>query len=183
VGALGVALSIGVIFSSHPVRSLFCLIGVFLSAIFMLLSIRVEFLSMIFLIVYIGAIAILFLFVIMLLNLKQATPVTSRRHQLANLKTPLLFLILSERSYVFLSSAVYLNSYYNSRKLAAGPTSSLFELNQMNYYLRYGLSDAAIFSDLLYSTHGFLFLTTACILAVAMIGAIVLALSASKAKV
>jgi NADH:ubiquinone oxidoreductase subunit 6 (subunit J) len=34
------------------------------------LSIRVEFLSMILLIVYIGAIAILFLFVIMLLNLK-----------------------------------------------------------------------------------------------------------------
>jgi len=74
VAALIVGLASGVIFSQNPIRSLFCLIGVFMSAIFLLLSVRVEFLSMIFLIVYIGAIAILFLFVIMLLNLKQAMP-------------------------------------------------------------------------------------------------------------
>ena len=182
VVALGIALSIGVIFSAHPVRSLFSLIGVFMCAIFMLLSIRVEFLSMIFLIVYIGAIAILFLFVIMLLNLKQVTPIAPTRGW-RDWRNPLIFLILSERSYVFLSSALYINSYYNSRKLADGPSSALFELNQINYYFRYGLSDAAIFSDLLYSTYGFLFLTTACLLTIAMIGAIVLALSASKNRI
>jgi NADH:ubiquinone oxidoreductase subunit 6 (subunit J) len=137
---------------------------------------------MIFLIVYIGAIAILFLFVIMLLNLKSSSGI-GQSYTLSKLRNPLIFLFLSERSYVFLSSALYVNSYYNSRKLSAGPSSSLFELNQLHYYLRYGLSDAAIFSDLLYSTYGFIFLTTACILAVAMIGAIVLALSASETKI
>lgn len=65
-----IGLGIGVILAKNPINSLFCLIGVFLNAILILLSIRVEFLSMIFLIVYIGAIAILFLFVIMLLNLR-----------------------------------------------------------------------------------------------------------------
>lgn len=38
--------------------------------VLVLLSIKIEFLAMIFLIIYIGAISILFLFVIMMFNLK-----------------------------------------------------------------------------------------------------------------
>ena len=182
LGALTIALSANVIFSQSPIRSLFSLIGVFICAILLFLSIRVEFLSMIFLIVYIGAIAILFLFVIMLLNLKKAMPSGSRAFW-ANWANPVFFLFLSERGYVFLSSAVYVNSYYNSRSLAGHANAGLSELNQINYYMRYGLSDASIFSDLFYGVHGFLFLATACVLAVSMIGSIILALSTSEPKV
>ena len=95
----------------------------------------------------------------------------------------MFFLFLSERGYVFLSSAVYVNSYYNSRSLAGHANAGLSELNQINYYMRYGLSDASIFSDLFYGVHGFLFLATACVLAVSMIGSIILALSTSEPKV
>ena len=70
VATAALGLATGVILVRSPINALFCLIGVFISSILLLLSIRVEFLSMILLIVYIGAIAILFLFVIMLLNLK-----------------------------------------------------------------------------------------------------------------
>jgi hypothetical protein len=70
VATAALGLATGVIIVKSPINALFCLIGVFISSILLLLSIRVEFLSMILLIVYIGAIAILFLFVIMLLNLK-----------------------------------------------------------------------------------------------------------------
>jgi NADH:ubiquinone oxidoreductase subunit 6 (subunit J) len=70
VATAALGLATGVILVRSPINALFCLIGVFISSIILLLSIRVEFLSMILLIVYIGAIAILFLFVIMLLNLK-----------------------------------------------------------------------------------------------------------------
>lgn len=68
-----VGLSLGVIWCRNPIHNLFCLIGVFFNSILIFFSIRVEFLSLIFLIVYLGAIAILFLFVIMLLNLRNVT--------------------------------------------------------------------------------------------------------------
>lgn len=47
-----------------------CLILLFLVTALFLISINVEFLAFIYLIIYIGAIAILFLFVIMMFNLK-----------------------------------------------------------------------------------------------------------------
>lgn len=64
-------LSILVITLSNPIYALICLILVFFSAVLFLLSINVNFLAMIYLIIYIGAIAILFLFVIMMFNLKE----------------------------------------------------------------------------------------------------------------
>lgn len=60
----------GVIFLSHPVHNLLCLISVFFSTVALYLHVGAEFLAFLFLIVYVGAIAILFLFVIMLLQLK-----------------------------------------------------------------------------------------------------------------
>jgi NADH-ubiquinone oxidoreductase chain 6 len=53
------------------VYALICLILVFLSTALFLLSLNVKFLGMIYLIIYIGAIAILFLFVIMMFNLRE----------------------------------------------------------------------------------------------------------------
>jgi NADH-quinone oxidoreductase subunit J len=56
--------------ASNPVHSVFYLIFTFVnvSALFFLLG--VEFLAVIFLIVYVGAVSILFLFVVMMLNIK-----------------------------------------------------------------------------------------------------------------
>jgi NADH-quinone oxidoreductase subunit J len=71
IAAAALGLATGVILVRSPITALFCLIGVFVNTILLLLTLRVEFLSMILLIVYIGAIAILFLFVIMLLNLSE----------------------------------------------------------------------------------------------------------------
>jgi NADH-ubiquinone oxidoreductase chain 6 len=60
-----------VITTSNPIYALVCLILVFFSSALFLLSINVNFLAMIYLIIYIGAIAILFLFVIMMFNLRE----------------------------------------------------------------------------------------------------------------
>jgi NADH:ubiquinone oxidoreductase subunit 6 (subunit J) len=62
--------SIMVIVSKNPLHSIIYLILVFCNIVFILLLQEIEFLSMVFLIVYIGAIAVLFLFVIYMLNLK-----------------------------------------------------------------------------------------------------------------
>ena len=59
-----------VIISKNPLHSIIFLILVFCNIVFILLLQEIEFLSMAFLIIYIGAIAILFLFVIYMLNIK-----------------------------------------------------------------------------------------------------------------
>jgi len=69
--SLIIILSISVVLFNNPIYSLLALIIVFFQMVILLLSIQVEFLSMIFLIIYIGAISILFLFVIMMFNLKE----------------------------------------------------------------------------------------------------------------
>lgn len=52
----------------HPVHSLLALLGTFAAMAIIYLRAGAEYLSLVFLIVYVGALAILFLFVIMLLN-------------------------------------------------------------------------------------------------------------------
>lgn len=54
----------------NPVHSLLALIGVFVSTVLMFIFFGSEFLAYVFLIVYVGAVAILFLFVVMLLHVK-----------------------------------------------------------------------------------------------------------------
>ena len=58
-----------VIFSKNTVNSVFFLILDFISISFLFIMIGAEFLGMIMLIVYVGAVAVLFLFVVMMLNL------------------------------------------------------------------------------------------------------------------
>ena len=62
--------SIFVIFAENPVHSVLFLILSFFNVSCILLLFQVEFLSLLFLIIYVGAIAVLFLFVIMMLNVK-----------------------------------------------------------------------------------------------------------------
>ncbi|MBT7935162.1 MAG: NADH-quinone oxidoreductase subunit J [Nitrospina sp.] len=71
VAGLCVALALGVIFNNSPVGSAISLIGMMLglAAIFVLQ--QAHFIAILQIIIYAGAIMVLFMFVIMLLNLKQ----------------------------------------------------------------------------------------------------------------
>ncbi len=62
--------SLAVILLPNPMHALIALIFVFLATALLLLTLNLKFLGFIYLIIYIGAIAILFLFVIMLFNLR-----------------------------------------------------------------------------------------------------------------
>lgn len=53
----------------NPVHAVLCLIASFVSACVLMRLMQVEFMSLIFVVVYVGAIAVLFLFVVMMLNL------------------------------------------------------------------------------------------------------------------
>lgn len=62
--------AIMVIASKNPIHSVVFLILVFCNATGLLLLLKIEFIAMMFLIIYVGAIAVLFLFVVMMLNIK-----------------------------------------------------------------------------------------------------------------
>ena len=72
IAGLCIALALGVIFNTSPVGSAMCLIAMMLglSGIFVLL--QAHFVAILQVIIYAGAIMVLFMFVIMLLNLKEA---------------------------------------------------------------------------------------------------------------
>jgi NADH-quinone oxidoreductase subunit J len=72
IAGLCIVLALGVIFNTSPVGSAMCLIGMMLglSGIFVLL--QAHFVAILQIIIYAGAIMVLFMFVIMLLNLKEA---------------------------------------------------------------------------------------------------------------
>jgi len=66
--------------SKNPIYALLSLIAVFFNAIILLLSLKIEFLALTFLIIYVGAIAILFLFVIMMFNLKKLQSIKTHKN-------------------------------------------------------------------------------------------------------
>ena len=74
---LGIAGGVGLIINKNPVYSALSLILNFFSIAGLYLSLNAEFLAAIQILVYAGAIMVLFLFVIMLLNLEKESGVTS----------------------------------------------------------------------------------------------------------
>lgn len=70
--SLAILSGILVIRSKNPVHSVLFLILAFCSVSGLLLMLGLDFFAMVFLVVYVGAIAVLFLFVVMMLNIKTA---------------------------------------------------------------------------------------------------------------
>lgn len=67
--ALTIASAILVIFARNPVHSVLWLIVAFFNAAGLMLLLGAEFIAMLLVIVYVGAVAVLFLFVVMMLNI------------------------------------------------------------------------------------------------------------------
>ena len=68
---IAVLSAIMVVVSKNTVNSVFFLISVFVTISILFIMIGAEFLGMIMLIVYVGAVAVLFLFVVMMLNVTE----------------------------------------------------------------------------------------------------------------
>ena len=70
---LTIASAVAVIFARNPVHSVLWLILAFFNAAGLMLIAGAEFIAMLLVIVYVGAVAVLFLFVVMMLNIDFAT--------------------------------------------------------------------------------------------------------------
>lgn len=69
--------SILMILSNNPIYSVFFLISIFINTAIIFILFNVDFLGILLLLVYVGAIAILFLFIVMMLNIKKVDNVNN----------------------------------------------------------------------------------------------------------
>ncbi len=148
--------ALAVIFARNPVHSVLFLILAFVCAAGLFLILGAEFLAMILVIVYVGAVAVLFLFVVMLLDVDFAR---MKQGFVQYLPQGLLiaFVVGAELVWVVKGWAV-------SPNVAAAATPSGT------------LSNTAALGEVLYTRYFYYFQAAGMILLTAMIGAIVLTL-------
>jgi NADH-quinone oxidoreductase subunit J len=100
--AIAIVCAINLVLQSHPISSALSLVGVMGSLAILYLLLGGEFIAMAQLIVYAGAIMVLFIFVIMLLN-AGAEPPGPKAKYLKFLGAPLLIVLLGLVSYFVLT--------------------------------------------------------------------------------
>uniref|UniRef100_A0A4D6BLZ6 NADH-ubiquinone oxidoreductase chain 6 n=1 Tax=Balbiania investiens TaxID=111861 RepID=A0A4D6BLZ6_9FLOR len=156
--------AIMVIGLSNAVHSVLFLIMVFCNVVGLLLLLGAEFLAFMLLIVYVGAIAVLFLFVIMMLNIKV---VTFKSISWSTIPIGLIFFF----SFVFQFIAIVDTNF---------EINVLFQDTQAlwtNWVLENNnLTIVEVIGNVLYTKYSFIFLTSGFVLLIAMIGSIVLTL-------
>jgi NADH-ubiquinone oxidoreductase chain 6 len=176
--SLALISAIMVISASNPVHSVLFLILVFFNGSGLLILLALDFFAMIFLVVYVGAIAVLFLFVVMMLNIRLAEISDKKLRYLpiggllALLFLFEIFLIVDNDAIPFLYSnetVRYLFSIFSSI-----PTTSPSEGYNEWSFLSTDSSNMKVIGNILYTHYFFYFLYASIILLVAMLGAIVL---------
>ena len=149
-----IASAVAVIFARNPVHSVLWLILAFFNAAGLMLLVGAEFIAMLLVIVYVGAVAVLFLFVVMMLDIDFASLRSGFTRNLpfgiidrARLFAEIVVAVIAHKAGPVLAG----------RPIPAAPTQNIVALGQ-----------------LLYSRYLFASRSPGLILLVAMIGAIVL---------
>jgi len=155
-----IASAVMVVSARNPVHSVLFLILAFFNAAVLFLLAGAEFLAMILLIVYVGAVAVLFLFVVMMLDVDFAE-LKQGALQYAPLGGLIGLIVLVELVAVFVSNRI-IPSF--SAPVAGAVTAAG------------GRSNTQAIGDVLYTDYVFYFHLASLVLLVAMIGAIVLTL-------
>lgn len=151
-----IASAVAVIFARNPVHSVLWLILAFFNAAGLMLLVGAEFIALILVIVYVGAVAVLFLFVVMMLNIDFGT---LRSGFTRNLPFGLMVAL------VLLAEIILAVSAWKAQPGISGAAPAEAQVPNI-----------VALGELLYSRYLFPFEIAGLILLVAMIGAIVLTL-------
>ncbi len=146
-----------VIFARNPVHSVLWLIVAFFNAAALMVLVGAEFIAMLLVIVYVGAVAVLFLFVVMMLDIDFAE---LRAGFMRNLPLGLLLAIVLVVELILGIGAFRAGAVELGGAIAAATPADKPNIEAMG--------------ALLYTKYVFLFETAGLILLVAMVGAIVL---------
>ena len=152
--------SLMVISTKNPVHSVLFLILAFLNAAGIFVILHAEFLAMILIIVYVGAVAVLFLFVVMMLDIK-TTIEKSNILQYLPIGLFIGFVFIAELVIVLINTKLELSNM----QILSNPLNKFAEL-----------SNTKAIGSILYTDYILHFQLAGVILLIAMIGSIVLTL-------
>nr|YP_010890154.1 NADH dehydrogenase subunit 6 [Stephanomia amphytridis]WJJ70202.1 NADH dehydrogenase subunit 6 [Stephanomia amphytridis] len=148
------------IISLNPIHSVFWLVFIFLTSSGLLISLGLNFIPLIIIIIYVGAIAILFLFVIMMLDIIELIEITSINNIL-----PILFII-------------GINLILELLLLFKDNLKNYINLDFINWSFE-NINQIYLIGNIIYSDYFYPFILVSILLLIAMIGAIVLTLELS----
>ena len=132
---------ISVIFSKNPVNSVLFLVLAFLNSTFLFILIGAEFVGIILAIVYIGAVAILFLFVVMMLDIQITTLMFNIKRYI-----PLALLFAG----VILAEIIYLTVFKSSKSnlseivRSSNNTEEIGNVLSTKYFIDFQLSGVVL---------------------------------------
>jgi len=156
-----------VISSKNPLHSILSLVSVFLLSSILALSLEAEFLALSFVLVYVGAIAILFLFVVIMLDIKMTDSSFD----------------LKERVFVYFVIFILLvDAQFMFPQLNFDPNLiSYTDFTWINWCSEIdNLSNAQLLGQILYTYYFVFFLIAGLILFVALIGSLMLTIKLNK---
>ena len=170
--SLALLSGIMVIQARNPVHSVLFLILVFFNAAGLLILLGLDFFAMIFLVVYVGAIAVLFLFVVMMLNIKLAE-INEKKLRYLPIGGLLGILFLFEMFLIVDNDLIPLLS--NSQITNVENITQIYTLHLTDWStILETVTNINAVGQLIYTYYFYFFLLASLILLVAMIGAIVL---------
>ena len=152
--------AIMVVASKNTVHSVFFLILDFISISCLFIMIGAEFLGMIMLIVYVGAVAVLFLFVVMMLNVAQ------QKNQ--------WFVSTSDNTHIPIGLLISVVIFFELVIVVGGWKYKPDLLSSVSLEINQNITNTHSIGNILYTDYIHLFQLSGMILLVAMIGAIVL---------
>ena len=152
--------ALNVIFQRNPVHSVLWLILTFFNAAGLFVLLGAEFVAMILVVVYVGAVAVLFLFVVMMLDIN-ITIIREGFLKYLWVGATIGVILLIELGFVF--GGWVMSPEAESLRVAPAPPPD-------------ALSNTEALGNLLYTEYAYLFQAAGLILLVAMVGAIVLTL-------
>lgn len=156
-----------VLFLKNSVLAVISLIGFFLNGSALLFFFRADYIGIVYIIVYVGAIAVLFLFVVMMLDFKYGSSLYDYRTEyfFGSLFFVFLFFLYLYNFFFKLMYISYNTSYYKSSYVY-----------KMWIFLINSMSDIATIGSVMFTYYSLYFLICGLLLFVAMVGAIVLTL-------
>lgn len=167
--------ALAIIVSNNAIHSVLFLVLNFVTASCLLFLLECEFLALLFIIIYVGAIAVLFLFVVMMLDVKEIN----------NSKDLFKYLpvgsIIGVLFFVEVVSSI-INTFepnpYSSTKVGLGSINTYY-----NWYTKIDiLTDINSIGQILYTHYLFQFLIAGFILLLAVIGSVVLTMNNNTQK-
>jgi NADH-quinone oxidoreductase subunit J len=160
-----------VIVSRHQVFSLLFLVGSFILSAFLLLVLECELLALLFIVIYVGAIAVLFLFSVMMLESKLQS---LSKNTMQYVPVGILFGVFFTWPFI---SAIKLYFIGNSDK------ALLYLNNFRNWYdIIDNVKDIEVYGQILYSYYVFQLLVSGLLLLVILVGVVFLTNSFGKPK-